>query len=912
METYHDESSYIYEEHDDPRCNGCMKPIEDGSVVQFGEGIWHFECFRCAKCHKLVECYSNLLLLRDGSPICEDCSYSCHACRKAIKDEAIMTGEEAYHADCFRCTQCNIKIEDLVFTQTSKGIFCTSCHEMRKQMRQKRKEERLLQQQLLQQQQQLVNDTHPIPRNNAPSHRDQQQKSTLNRGGSLDSHLRPAKERRGGVFDGDPRIDHINHSNASTPIPQSHVSTTKTTILSPQELSELNQMLSISSDTDDAPPENIPSPPRTRGSTSPSSEVTFQSINSNDDIEAVELPASDGNPTQALRIAQLEKELQSTRSQLKEVDTKFSKIKAISRKALDEIHTVKENYDSEVAARQAAESHTARLKAELLVYHQSALFGTSEAMKISREEITQLSQTKADLERTCNDLRAQRDTLVSEISNTTLSHLSSERAYRACQQQLRSIQSDIDAANESYSRLSKSRDDIIAEMIMLNTKNAQLTELNNDLSRRVTEREREALALMAGTNFVTNDNDNNKPKSQHSSQDLSSDIVVSLERKSSDHQNVRKVAQRDSISKADPPKMFKFRRNKGGNVFGRRNHNNTKKSEDETVIGVPYDANSSRPLNPAPPTDGSTQKHKTSSESVKELQDQAMRIRNQGHNFSHTRFLRPNKCEICNEKIWRVSELKCQAMFGNDLADQVRLENGNVPLVVQKCIEAVETRGMDFEGIYRKSGAAGQMKLIQQAFENGDESCNLCDEDQWNDICAITSVLKQYFRDLPNPLFTYEYHSKFMEAAQGAGDQQLGMFQKAIHSLPSENYNTLKYLMNHLDRIQQRHHENLMTTKNLAVIFGPTLMRHRDESRDLVDMNHKINAIEYILRNASSLFIDPSPNQQNRSSPLPTSIRRNSLTAPPTRKQHRREFSTDDILRSIPPALPPRENAGYI
>lgn len=98
-------------------------------------------------------------------------------------------------------------------------------------------------------------------------------------------------------------------------------------LLGQQELSELNQMLSISSDTDDATPENIPSPPRTRGSTSPSSEVTFQSINSNDDIEAVELPASDGNPTQALRITQLEKELQSTRSQLKEVDTKFSKIK---------------------------------------------------------------------------------------------------------------------------------------------------------------------------------------------------------------------------------------------------------------------------------------------------------------------------------------------------------------------------------------------------------------------------------------------------------------------------------------------------------------------------------------------------------------------------------------------------------
>jgi hypothetical protein len=54
--------------------------------------VYHLNSFRCAKCQKLVECYSNLLLLRDGSPICEDCSYSCHSCSKTIKDEAIMTG----------------------------------------------------------------------------------------------------------------------------------------------------------------------------------------------------------------------------------------------------------------------------------------------------------------------------------------------------------------------------------------------------------------------------------------------------------------------------------------------------------------------------------------------------------------------------------------------------------------------------------------------------------------------------------------------------------------------------------------------------------------------------------------------------------------------------------------------------
>ncbi|RUS13381.1 hypothetical protein BC937DRAFT_95413, partial [Endogone sp. FLAS-F59071] len=64
-----------------------------------------------------------------------------------------FVGDEAYHADCFRCVQCKKKIDDLVFTQTTKGIFCTACHEQRKADKQRRKEEKA-QQQLLQQQQQ--------------------------------------------------------------------------------------------------------------------------------------------------------------------------------------------------------------------------------------------------------------------------------------------------------------------------------------------------------------------------------------------------------------------------------------------------------------------------------------------------------------------------------------------------------------------------------------------------------------------------------------------------------------------------------------------------------------------------------------------------------------------------------------
>ncbi|CAJ0766558.1 17942_t:CDS:2, partial [Entrophospora sp. SA101] len=79
------------DEGGDPSCMGCGYLIEEGNVVAFGTGIWHVHCFRCAKCHNLVEHDSNLLLLSDGNPICERCSYSCNVCKKPILDEAIMT-----------------------------------------------------------------------------------------------------------------------------------------------------------------------------------------------------------------------------------------------------------------------------------------------------------------------------------------------------------------------------------------------------------------------------------------------------------------------------------------------------------------------------------------------------------------------------------------------------------------------------------------------------------------------------------------------------------------------------------------------------------------------------------------------------------------------------------------------------
>jgi hypothetical protein len=128
------------------------------------------------------------------------------------------------------------------------------------------------------------------------------------------------------------------------------------------------------------------------------------------------------------------------------------------------------------------------------------------------------------------------------------------------------------------------------------------------------------------------------------------------------------------------------------------------------------------------------------------------------------------------------------SMFGRELAEQATADKVVVPVIVTKCISAVEkvgkshtfpndwshkdkeliktVSGMEYEGIYRKTGGSGQIKQITQLFERGDyDSFDLADLETFNDVSSVTSVLKTYFRQLPNPLLTHKLHESFVAAA---------------------------------------------------------------------------------------------------------------------------------------------------
>lgn len=88
-----------------------------------------------------------------------------------------------------------------------------------------------------------------------------------------------------------------------------------------------------------------------------------------------------------------------------------------------------------------------------------------------------------------------------------------------------------------------------------------------------------------------------------------------------------------------------------------------------------------------------------------------------------------------------------------------------VPLILVKCAEAVETYGLNTVGIYRISGVNTQIQKLKAAFDRDCRGVNLLTEEYVSDINNITSVLKLWFRELPNPLFPRNTYQHFVNAA---------------------------------------------------------------------------------------------------------------------------------------------------
>ncbi|KAI3197175.1 hypothetical protein CBS147311_7067 [Penicillium roqueforti] len=193
------------------------------------------------------------------------------------------------------------------------------------------------------------------------------------------------------------------------------------------------------------------------------------------------------------------------------------------------------------------------------------------------------------------------------------------------------------------------------------------------------------------------------------------------------------------------------------------------------------------------------------------------------------------------------------ALFGTELEARQEYEKGMIPAIVTRCIQEVELRGMDMEGIYRKSGAASVIQTIREGFERSPFDYDISDPDL--DIHAVTSTLKQYFRKLPNPLITYEVYELVIDSAEvNPVSARIELMQKSLLELPRVHRDVLEFLIFHLKRVVDRHEENLMTSQNVAVVFAPTIMRPESLAREMTDVQKKNDVLKFLVENCQKVF----------------------------------------------------------
>jgi len=205
---------------------------------------------------------------------------------------------------------------------------------------------------------------------------------------------------------------------------------------------------------------------------------------------------------------------------------------------------------------------------------------------------------------------------------------------------------------------------------------------------------------------------------------------------------------------------------------------------------------------------------------------------------------------------------------------------------IQDCIAALESRGLEDQGMYRVVGVASKVtKLMTMGLDRRKaDQINLEDNIEW-ETKTLTSSIKTFLRNLPEPLLTFSFYTKFIEAGKCENyNRRLNQVHRLVQQLPSPNQRMLEMLLFHLSRVVMKSDKNLMTVANVGVCFGPTLLRAEEETvAAIMDIKFANVVVEILIQNWEVLLktkpdTNPPPkpshsksNLSSSSSPVKTS-----------------------------------------
>lgn len=234
-----------------------------------------------------------------------------------------------------------------------------------------------------------------------------------------------------------------------------------------------------------------------------------------------------------------------------------------------------------------------------------------------------------------------------------------------------------------------------------------------------------------------------------------------------------------------------------------------------------------------------------------------IRLFSKPHSFAHKTLLKPSEeCGVCSDKITfgnkmfycqdckischaecqRKVPIPCVAVFktprGNSrvkISDYCGRICPMIPSLIVHCVKEVESRGLDELGIYEISASERDVRLLKERILRGK---NICSLSAYN-VHVVCGTIKDFLRNLCEPLITFKLRPKFIEASQ---ENDLNAFDRIISLLPQCNRDTLAFLIGHLQKVAESP-DCKMSKGNLARVFGPIIVGYSSVETSKIEIS---------------------------------------------------------------------------
>jgi len=190
-------------------------------------------------------------------------------------------------------------------------------------------------------------------------------------------------------------------------------------------------------------------------------------------------------------------------------------------------------------------------------------------------------------------------------------------------------------------------------------------------------------------------------------------------------------------------------------------------------------------------------------------------------------------------------------IFGTSIADHLEgfsLTSG-IAFPLQLCATRLVELGLEEEGLFRLAAGASKVKRFRAEIEAGYASLAGLD---LADHHILTTIIKSYLRELPEPLMGADLYHDWLEAGKLDGEDRFDVIWNLLQheSLPRENYRNIQYLFKFLHEVTKLSELNKMTASNLAIVITPNVIWDCEGVHDTMDVsvgNSLAQVVELII-----------------------------------------------------------------